>query len=707
MHHQVRLRALLRRTKIVGCKLRQSINEAHQSSGRSSIIRVLLSRFLTDLFPRTLRFRPPPIPLLALWHDHHQHAPSSARPPAEDQHAPLDDKMAAPVPPDEQAARREELELPLRSSQQAYGSTIPKSSAAKATTLYGPQWVPLRDEAPAFRDYTGGHSTNSASASPPYSFRHHLRVVSWNILADGPRAALSSVHDYCPMRLRVWREGDNGSRSGSECAPAGGRFFRIVEVLRSCDADVLCLQECEPAAFLELCEALGNEYSGYHVADWLEGGAQGRGSSQQETDRRDGDEKPNINASGIDSSESDGSTPASAEASKNRNQPIGSDDGGKNSGRGGLHRRYPLSRPESLDNAIFVRRNGAGGGERGKRIEVVGEPRSVIFRDRLEDGRHTGKNRKRLATLEESCLCIRLRVHDSVSAVETRELGTPPASGETSEVSPDAGGVPCGASTRASVPVVLTNTHLYWDPKFPQSKASQCEILGKIIKEEVEDWITTTATKEPHQILAGDFNSIPHFQPQFCSTEQLELLEPGLLEEGSLMRSGVYELLTGGGLSPEHPEHPDSFGRGAADPKQKKKPPTMGSLAGAAWTDVYDTSTIISSRSRSYKSVPTTNVPTFAGRIDYLFCRSGGGVGGHLSPVSLLHVPDDVVEGGSLGLGGLGEDEEKAVSGEVEEEVRREGLNPRAEDDPRANAHFPNERLPSDHLPVGADFCFE
>ena len=58
------------------------------------------------------------------------------------------------------------------------------------------------------------------------------RLVTWNILADGPGLALSNKHDYCPLDLREWP----------------GRVQRIITTLRSFNADLVCLQECSYVA---------------------------------------------------------------------------------------------------------------------------------------------------------------------------------------------------------------------------------------------------------------------------------------------------------------------------------------------------------------------------------------------------------------------------------------------------------------------------
>ena len=62
-----------------------------------------------------------------------------------------------------------------------------------------------------------------------------FRVVSYNILADGERLALSDKHKYCPMDLRVWSY----------------RWGKLKEELAHYAAGVVALQEVLPNAFRE------------------------------------------------------------------------------------------------------------------------------------------------------------------------------------------------------------------------------------------------------------------------------------------------------------------------------------------------------------------------------------------------------------------------------------------------------------------------
>ena len=78
-------------------------------------------------------------------------------------------------------------------------------------------------------------AATSSEASPAAATGALAKLITWNILADGPGLALSSKHDYCPLDLREWPK----------------RVQRILAALTSFNADLVCLQECSAAAFDE------------------------------------------------------------------------------------------------------------------------------------------------------------------------------------------------------------------------------------------------------------------------------------------------------------------------------------------------------------------------------------------------------------------------------------------------------------------------
>ena len=73
-----------------------------------------------------------------------------------------------------------------------------------------------------------------------------FRVVSYNILADGERLALSDKHNYCPLRLRGWKY----------------RWEQLKEELTHYEAGIVALQEVLPCAFGENLEPFFTE-AGY------------------------------------------------------------------------------------------------------------------------------------------------------------------------------------------------------------------------------------------------------------------------------------------------------------------------------------------------------------------------------------------------------------------------------------------------------------
>ncbi|KAL1499629.1 hypothetical protein AB1Y20_011828 [Prymnesium parvum] len=88
-------------------------------------------------------------------------------------------------------------------------------------------------------------------------------LLTYNILADGERLAMSPKHAYCPRELREW--GDLSR----------GRCKRLVEEIRSYGAEVLALQECSARALVQLREGLDAASAApshaFHLSDLLVG----------------------------------------------------------------------------------------------------------------------------------------------------------------------------------------------------------------------------------------------------------------------------------------------------------------------------------------------------------------------------------------------------------------------------------------------------
>ena len=141
--------------------------------------------------------------------------------------------------------------------------------------------------------------------------------------------------------------------------------------------------------------------------------------------------------------------------------------------------------------------------------------------------------------------------------------------------------------------LVVANTHLHWDPRWPHLKASQAELVAHAVHAFALASIprgapgaaspgatgATGATsaagraafgsaapgavhggaeaQAPPVAIAGDYNSVPHLQPHFLPAPLRRVL-PAVLPD--LWRpSAVYGLLSCGSLAADHPEHPSAF----------------------------------------------------------------------------------------------------------------------------------------------------
>ena len=84
--------------------------------------------------------------------------------------------------------------------------------------------------------------------------RDSVRLVSYNILGDGPNLALSEKHGYCPRELRLW--GDEGAAGGK------GRCSRLVEEVAGYRPDLLCVQELSIRMMADLAPRLASKAIG-------------------------------------------------------------------------------------------------------------------------------------------------------------------------------------------------------------------------------------------------------------------------------------------------------------------------------------------------------------------------------------------------------------------------------------------------------------
>ena len=86
---------------------------------------------------------------------------------------------------------------------------------------------------PRTRQYVTAPRYTSATSRQAETRESSFRVVSYNILADGPHYALSFRHQYCSIRDRLWES----------------RYPRILAEIDGYDADILCLQETTAGTF--------------------------------------------------------------------------------------------------------------------------------------------------------------------------------------------------------------------------------------------------------------------------------------------------------------------------------------------------------------------------------------------------------------------------------------------------------------------------
>jgi mRNA deadenylase 3'-5' endonuclease subunit Ccr4 len=124
--------------------------------------------------------------------------------------------------------------------------------------------------------------------------------------------------------------------------------------------------------------------------------------------------------------------------------------------------------------------------------------------------------------------------------------------------------------------LAVGNTHLFWDPKQPHVKSSQAELAAQRLAA-----FASEGTPCP-VALVGDFNTVPHLQPEHLpSAQQAALPEPLPIE---WQDSAIYRLLSNGTVEPTHPEHPTAFTDFTAGEVNRLGPLTTGvPLRDAYW----------------------------------------------------------------------------------------------------------------------------
>lgn len=352
-----------------------------------------------------------------------------------------------------------------------------------------------------------------------------FKLISYNILGDGPNLALSPHHDYCPLKFREFLE---------------YRLPKLFDELIRYRADIICLQEVQLGHFNTSMRAKFDEM-GYDCV---------------------------------------------------------------------LMREFANQAKRELDditgNAILVKR---------KKFTILNSS-AELFRDLLDPTRHAGRLKKKLLSLDDGVMYVHLRDNNT-----EKEL-------------------------------VVGNTHLHYDPKYPHVKACQAEIalscLGKF-----------SGGFQLPLVFAGDFNSVHFLQRGFLAEKQRQDVDENY-------SSAVFKLLKTGKVDPSSLEHPDRFGKSLEEYEQvlekkrkcllrnkKFKQILCGDLTGPGLLDAYDTR----------ETLLTTKVPHFCGRIDYIWHSK------RLNLQSVLDLPytsDNYVDFPCI----------------------------------------PNEEFPSDHIAIGAQMSF-
>jgi endonuclease/exonuclease/phosphatase family metal-dependent hydrolase len=364
---------------------------------------------------------------------------------------------------------------------------------------------------------------------------------------------------------------------------------------------------------------------------------------------------------------------------------------------GGLSEKFPGS--ETVRRGMAVAPIGPSLFVRGDRFELVGS-HGILFSEVMEKvdlriikmdtappsskkkgkrrGRFSGKLKKRLQTLQDGMVMALLR---------PRRHHNDDAAGDSSSV----GGGTCESKNSDDL-ILIVSTHLYWDPRWPHAKAAQAELLAIGVNDFLGSLnLSPMSESNPtgiRVVVAGDFNSVRHVQPEFFPDEQkLGFFgQQSSDDNDSSDQSGVYALLVNGVLAATHPEHPDTFGRALPPPdmdvaeenggsnnernqqeedeKKKKKKKKQKPVEG---TGVMSTGVLLPLRdvyATPHPGVPspviTTKTDVWSGNIDYIFYGESG-----LTARAYLQLPE-----------------------------------------PTTLAPIPSARFPSDHLALGAEFEF-
>lgn len=555
-----------------------------------------------------------------------------------------------------------------------------------------------------------------------------IRIVSWNILGDGSKLALSAKHDYCPHHLRVWKK-DSAVPSSFDTGDAepiiSSRCERTADTLLSLAADIYCLQECLPKMFDDLLAygPLQNEFIGFHMKDHMVHSIHDFLSDRAITDSNNN----NIHPSAC---EPTGNTADVANVPDKCSSTVGQEEYGN---------AILLRRSLILDGTIQITWVKSG------LFQTIGPQLASTASSKV-----TGRARKRFLTLDcYGFVAMKLKIRLARNPQQTTSDGSISGMNEP-------------------IDAIIIGTHLYWNPWDPHVKALQAEVLAQVCNicaqgalppynatsstsvkkataysaeasksiapqtSAVDVSNSNTQDKQCVIIVVGDLNSVPHFQPEFVETKEerqtlmelcdkqesmssdtssVQRLSPSIEDSStevkiqikrlpiSFQQSGVFRLLTHGLLEPNHPEHPDTYGRGGAIAlKKSKKIKVCGPMYAnpfditspngfqMAYDYPHETLTINDEGMQAFEHLHTTNegsrnawpvlatkVPDFEGVIDFTFWK-------FCSRKSSLAESNR---------------EQSKFDFQQTESLRA----------PYLKGPIPDESFTSDHLPVGMGFC--
>ena len=221
-------------------------------------------------------------------------------------------------------------------------------------------------------------------------------------------------------------------------------------------------------------------------------------------------------------------------------------------------------------------------------FKIISE-KNVNFSNMIEKGVHSGKFKKKLEKLRESVL-LQLLKHKTSGNL-----------------------------------ILNMNTHIHWNPSYPNVKAQQCEFACKAAIKFLKESCGGLEIEKDNigVVFAGDFNSIRNVQLHFLPTIQQQWYKHN--EEKNKL-GGAYQLLSTGTLPQTHPEHPDSFAKSTPpiiatkettsneNPRKKKTKKNQPVYVGMLQTNL-DFNHVY----KDFKIPFTTKCPDFQGPLDYLF----------------------------------------------------------------------------------------